>query len=598
VKWRTIARRALSIVLPALLLLVSGCGGCRDGSTDSGSLDTDAGAADRYREDLFDYAVSNLNRLEEFSPGNVFQNIFERIEQTRRLEVSSGHLKDALMMTCPEPEILPEIIDRLNRWVQSQEPPADWQRDGMVDELPTPLEELPVMKELARLEYSPYDGFALREAVWLRNVAAWARGDSLDDVGRAKSLFDWTVRNIQLERETGRRLPLLPWEALLFGRGTAAERAWVFILLCRQQHLDAALLVRADQVDSMAAPWRSWGLVAVRSGGDFYLFDPALGLPVPAPDAVKLDKTGQLDVQPATLAQVVADASLLHRLDVDQAGRRADLGPVVALLEASPAYLSSRMKLIESKLPAENKMVLATSPTLQAERWEASGQAADVRLWKLPFESMHYRSQLTPEIIPGIRQRLLELVPFYGFSNAPLRKARMLHLAGKFTGPEGAYRYYLDARPSNRQLEEAARKRELAYYQEIRRANPGLPEDRAQWIVRERARAEMGAWRQAKQHASYWLGLSVFEECLRTAPLRAETDYTPAIEWFAQRTLEASPDGPWTHGATYNLARAYEASKQYDRAIELYESDPTAPDHHGNLLRARWLKELLGGDAP
>jgi len=588
VKKRTLAVRALLTVLPALLLLVSGCGGCRDGSTDSGPIDTDAGAADRYRDDLFDYAVANLDRLEEFSPGDVLPQIFQR---RAGLLQQSAYRGDALMATCPEPAMLREIVNRLNQWVASQKPPADWRRDGMVDELPTLLRELPAVKELARLEYSPYDGFALREAVWLRNVSAWARGDSLDDVQRARNLFDWTVRNIQLEHETGSRLPLLPWETLLFGRGTAAERAWVFILLCRQQHLDAALLVRSGQADSMAAPWRSWGVVAVRSGEDFYLFDPALGLPVPAPGGIRLDTTGQLDVQPATLAQVVADPSLLHRLDVDQADPSADLGPVVALLEASPAYLAGRMKLIESKLPAENEMVLTASPTLQAERWKATGQVADVRLWTLPLETLDFRSQLSPV---QIVQRLGMLLPFYAFEGAPLRKGRMLYFSGEFAGAEGADGFYLRARPSNRQLEEDGRKLAQENYRQLRTTNSNLPEIQARQIAYELAGIEMAARRQAKRSASYWLGLSVFEECLRTAHLHAEADYTPAIQWFAERTLEASPDGPWTRGATYNLARAYEASKQYDRAIELYLSDPAAPDHRGNLLRARWLKELLG----
>jgi len=600
VKKRTLGSRNLLAVLPAVLMsLLAGCGGCSDSSTVAEF--SDSGTGERYQAELFEFAVVNLHRLEEFSPGDVFEKIFQRIARIRTARGPSDRQENALMLTCPEPEMLREIINRLNRWVVSQEPPADWHRDGMVDKLPAPLRKLPMVEALDKLEFSWYDGFALREAVWLRNVSNWARGGGLDDVQRAKNLFDWTVRNIQLEHATGGRLPQLPWETLLFGRGTAAERAWVFILLCRQQRLDAALLVRSDQADSLAAPWRSWGVVAVLSKGQLYLFDPRLGLPVPAPDGIKLDKTGRLDIQPATLAQAAADDALLRRLYDDPQNpdrvESSDLGQVVALLEASPAYLSSRMALIESKLPPDKELILTAAPTQQASRLKAIGQVADVRLWTLPLETMEFRSQLTPEIAPGIRQRLVDLLPFYGFSNAPLRKGRMLYLAGKFAAPEGAHAYYLNARPSNRQLEEMARKRELEFYKQVRQANPRLPEDLARRMAKERVYPEIAAWRQAKRHASYWQGLCVFEERLRTAHLHAQTDYTSAIEWFSKRTLEDSPGGPWTRGATYNLARAYEASKQYDKAIELYLSDPTSPDHHGNRLRAAWLKELLP-DAP
>ena len=44
-----------------------------------------------------------------------------------------------------------------------------------------------------------------------------------------------------------------------------------------------------------------------RQQDNLFLFDPALGLPVPGPDGVKFDESGQIDIQPATLAQVMAD---------------------------------------------------------------------------------------------------------------------------------------------------------------------------------------------------------------------------------------------------------------------------------------------------
>ncbi len=101
----------------------------------------------------------------------------------------------------------------------------------------------------------------------------------------------------------------------------------------------------------------------------------------------------------------------------------------------------------------------------------------------------------------------------------------------------------------------------------VRRAHRPLPPEQQQILLK------------AKQDASYWLGLIAFEK----------KDYPVAIDYFARRTLELSPDGPWTDGARYNLARSYEALAQFSPAIELYQAD-SSPQKHGNRLRARRLK--------
>ena len=95
---------------------------------------------------------------------------------------------------------------------------------------------------------------------------------------------------------------------------------------------------------------------------------------------------------------------------------------------------------------------------------------------------------------------------------------------------------------------------------------------------------------RAKQNASYWLGLIAQDT----------RQFDVAINYLQRRTLEASPDGPWTHGARYNLARTYEAVGAADgdhgkleRARQLYLSGNGTPQRHGNLLRARRLDDLL-----
>jgi hypothetical protein len=72
------------------------------------------------------------------------------------------------------------------------------------------------------------------------------------------------------------------------------------------------------------------------------------------------------------------------------------------------------------------------------------------------------------------------------------------------------------------------------------------------------------ALRFAQRNARYWLGLITFEE----------GDYPVALHHFDARTLKAAPDGPWTHGARYNLARTHEAIA--DSIGNLLEQDKSA----------------------
>jgi hypothetical protein len=87
---------------------------------------------------------------------------------------------------------------------------------------------------------------------------------------------------------------------------------------------------------------------------------------------------------------------------------------------------------------------------------------------------------------------------------------------------------------------------------------------------------------QGKQDATYWLGLMAFQR----------RNFPSAIYWFQAKIIEAYPNCLWTNGARYNLARAYEVSGKPDMAILLYESNTASPGYLGDLLRAKWLKEL------
>jgi len=327
-----------------LLLSVACTAGCSESAPKASSHQRadESRANEKWQNELFKYAIDNLDRLEEFNSA----------------------------------EMLRQIIDRLNQWIQVQKRPGDWHLDTMVATIPEPFARLPLVKHLSEMEYFDYDGQALQENIWLRNLSNWARGDQLDELARAKKMFDWVVRNIQLDSESTSsqtRPRQLPWETLLFAHGTAAERAWLFILMARQQGIDAAILAIPNTDDKTKNKFGEW-LVAVLVDGKLYLFDMLLGLPIPAPDGISLTISGELDIKPATLAQVTQDDTLLRQLELDEKpeseAKPTDLKDTVALIEASPTYLALRMKMIESRLTGDQKMTLSTAASAQAKRFK------------------------------------------------------------------------------------------------------------------------------------------------------------------------------------------------------------------------------------
>lgn len=589
------ARWAVGIVILLAIpiwVLISSSSAPPDGPSRPGG----GGVTTQWQGEFLTNAIDGLESLEEFNYDQMLPELLDRLlseEGPRSLEKLVKD--DALLATWIVPDMLRQIVNRLNQWAREQEAPAGWEPDPLVAALPESARELPEMQGLGDVQFTIYDAFALREAVWLRDVANWARGEELGELARAERLFDWTVRNVQLEDNAPDRLPLLPWEVLLFGRGTAVERGRLFILLTRQQGLDAAMLALADPENPLAAP-QPWA-VGVLCEGEVYLFDPVLGLPLPAQDGIELGDDGQLAIHPATLAQAAASDELLRRLDFDAANpypvRAADLEHVVvALLEASPAYLACRMAMIESRLTGEQKVVLSADPSAQAERFAAAEGIKAVRLWTLPYDTLRTRRRVD---VASAGRRLFEAWPLFAIPGTPLYKGRLQYLEGRLSGSHSAAWYFQAARPSFEQLAQAKQALTQARIAAAKQQVAELPpEERQAALARatqeasQRASLETAVFATAKQHASYWLGLTAF----------SQPNYPSAIDYFAERTLGASPDGPWTHGAYYNLGRAYEATRQYDDAIEQYIVDSSAPGHMGSFLRARWLRELVATSAP
>ena len=259
------------------------------------------------------------------------------------------------------PQMLSQVRGRLNQWVLKDSPTTAWERDPLVASLPEGLQKLKEVQALDSLDYTADDVVFLQEAIWMRDIAKTRQDAQFDDLKQAQRLFDWTIRNLQLQAEpTGSavRVPHAPRDILLLARGTAEERAWVFTLLARQLGIDVVILAVPTGEDKAPRAW----VPAVLYQKELYLFDSRLGLPIPGPAGQGI----------ATLSQVADDDSLLRALDVDEKHpypmEASRLKDVVPWIEGSPGYLSKRMKLVESRLTGSNNVVLTASPASLAER--------------------------------------------------------------------------------------------------------------------------------------------------------------------------------------------------------------------------------------
>lgn len=542
------------------LILCVAAAGCdhqapRPTTTSSASTAEETANADQATKVLA-YVAGMLNGLADYDAVDTSPRDLFDLNDSARRALESG--------------VPPSLVSQLNQWIVLQAPLSDWRRDPLLDTLPARLQKLPQLQDLETMGFSPPDGLELRQAVWVRDLSNWVAGETQDDLERARRLFDWVVRNIQLDPDAETETPRLAWQTLLLGHGTAIDRAWLFILMGRQQGLDIVMLAPSPaDGESTAEPW----LPALLLDGELYLFEPTLGLPIPGPKGEGI----------ATLSQIAADDGLLRRLDLDNdhpyAKTSAEVQAMTALIEASPTYLAQRMALLESQLAGEQKVILSLDATALAGRLRECQHVSEARLWTLPYERLLVQAKLGTK---GKQQMAIEFEPFIIPFPRPLKKkidfvpalwkGRVLHLLGKFTGEEGAMRYYQLARLPNADIERGPA---LSLEdQEVLRGKV-TQED---WQLAVNRYSQLAP--VAKHDASYWLGLIAFER----------ENYKTAADFLAKRTIDVDANSPWRAGALYNLARAQEALDLTDDAVSLYRQIES-PQRHGNSLRARWLEE-------
>jgi len=256
------------------------------------------------------------------------------------------------------------------------------------------------------------------------------------------------------------------------------------------------------------------------------------------------------------------------------------------LIEASPIYITPRVRRIEARLAGKQTLVLNAEPSQQAARIKTAG-VSDLRIWQLPYRTLQRRMAMP---LPAVLQRLVKYMSFIGLGSGSLYKGRILHLKGRFSDERGAIAYYQRARPMDRDLLEDAPRRKQAivksFKDQWKERTGNDPTDPVDEVIQRRAsmivEIELEAIGRGKLDASYWLGLIQYDQ----------QQYASALDYFLVRVLRFGPEVPWASGAHYNIARCYEARGERPKAIDEYESSPYLRNDPGNQLRARWLKSL------
>ena len=570
-------------------------------------------------------------------------------------------------------EFISGVTNGLNRWASYSKDKlidSSWAADATVQPLVEQYAELPVSQRLGELNFLNTDSYYLQQSYWISLVsdrmAASQRYqpfelyrlaadnmdasksdkpvdeifkqlngiDNADDaqhLAESAKVFDWICRNINLESDApideseiedlaldpdkegaaagvpGLGYQRYPWQTMLYGRGDYVERAKLMMLMLRHLQIDSVMLAAGET----AKPWA----VAVNIGGDYFLFDTKLGLPIPG------EKLGSI----ATLAMVQKTPKLLTSLDLTTDESLADntkywirpddLNSLTALLYASPDAASKRMKALQGDLDVElRKLTSLASNKSDTSENESSLQSNNNRMliscgldqtkerltkvdgvtfepWDIAFKTHQYRGVIRTAIERGSSEDEAKLGWFYrteayvnGFR--PYRTARGRFFKAKFQVVEdkrslNALQGWKNQMFSDDDIGNLSTDADMQRIHGIRQENQN-----SQAFANTLASVQ-SQMRLIRIDAKLFMAQSLFDNA-NEGGIRG---------WLEDLKANSSDDpvddnGRWNDAVNYLLSRSFESQKLYDEAIEIYQQEGLNQSH-GNILRSRLLKQLI-----
>ncbi|MEM6689404.1 MAG: hypothetical protein AAF664_08265 [Planctomycetota bacterium] len=553
-----------------------------------------------------------------------------RREQQRRNDVRAGqaeHLADIFDLLgryneLNEREASRQLIYHLAQWnpdsFEEKKVAANSSWVTLEKTLETGLDQEKARDRAESARFLKSDVSHLRDAFVFNRIANWVDTPEHDDplfaewvesfeaeerrqVRTMLRLFDWCVRNIAPEplspRDPVPRPPQLTdglqyrgagyrqtaYQCVWRGSGDGLQLAHVFMHLCRQANLPAAMLATLRD-NGRYMPWS----VGVLVGESIYLFDPVIGHPIVGPGGIGV----------ATLSEARKDASVLRRMTVpgffDYPTSKSDIPQSIAMLPLLPETTSDRMRRLQSSLTGEKRLVAYVDAQKQGELFDEVSGIAGVRLWPVPLQAEVYERDIAAsenldlqfKVYQQTRFSYLELdiVP-----SEELANGRWYHLMGDFAGDEidarpGARAMYLTRRAPEFEIADLRTDVDLQKAYGVRRSLGTSPEEYDRQIQQIQS-----LLRSAKRTATYWLGLVQYDDA----------SYETAQSWFTKRLIDDPPQWRWYPSAIYNAARTAERLGDAKEAERWYKEDANGRPHASRLrLRMTGRTKAVGSGEP
>ena len=599
------------------------------------------------------------------------------------MQIQGDQLKQATDFVFSEDRFEPEAFNTdvsrsLNQWINSKTHTVEWTMDPLVNTWSDEVRLAADLEAIEKLNFLPRDAQHLQLSAWTDSLTKWlaeqpqrvadfryllyptiqaltpeeleelrendkpvsallAKGnpdlneEQVNQLALTWQLFDWTVRNLQLEElassptadevllfalnQSDFDIPAAmgvpgpgytrhPDQTMKVGRGDSWERGRVFLAMMRSLNLPAAWVAYRPLLPEDAQPIPRLLVVAI--GNEGYLFDPALGLPVPS-----IEKGGI-----ATIQEVSKNAKVLTELDVadfELSGRNRSAieypirewsaDELTLVLDASPTSISKRMKLMEQSLTGTQRMRVFENATEKAEKLKQVTGIEKVILWDVPVFVDHYRKAFDQAVRfqnPRVAQLyfaeqiydmpcpIKTILKFRNEQEAfeqmqyefiRLRTARHRAIIGMFDAatrndPEGAKQLLLTMRMSDEEIEALETDDRIRAAFGVEQAGPDSQEESTENIIKQTLKS-------VRALAALWLGIAHFEV----------GDPGSAMKWFNQvETFDV--DETWVNLALYSRARANEATLKYEDAIRSLQAS-RSPQAAGDAIRARYLQSIV-----
>lgn len=459
-------------------------------------------------------------------------------------------------------------------------------------------------QELFRLmadDFQPEDDDERPFESVIKKLNSDVSGADATKLSQAVQLFDWVVRNVQLddtpsytedeieeqrltEGDTlatsglvARGAKRTAWHMMIFARGDYVEKAKLFMMMCHQIELPTVMLATGEE----AEPWA----VGVLIGEEYFLFDMRLGLPIPGKDNTNI----------ATLSDVVADPSLLSKLnlsvkesladDTKYWATEADLEKLTGLIYWNPQSCSQRMAALENSLIGDQQLPLVQRADDTIAKLPKLDNV-EYKPWDISLQTTQFRKVLG-ESLPkstsddALAERLDWYFPEEGYIMAfpNYRTGRTRFIKGKFerareSRSRDSIASFVMLMYEDEVIDGLASNQELQQMVGVRIAGQ-TPAEFDQEISSRQIQMRL-----VRRDAGLFMCQAHFDN----------GSFSTTANWVPKLLAEQDVER-WEPSLSYLNARAFEAQHRYDEALELLKAE--GPQQHGNLIRARLLKEQI-----